>query len=447
MKYLSVCSGIEAASVAWEPLGWNPVGFSEIEPFPCALLAHRFPGVKNYGDLTQYPSWGIKPGDVDVLIGGTPCQSFSVAGLRGGLADARGNLALIFCQLARDIRPKWIIWENVPGVLSSNGGRDFGSILGALVELGYGVAYRICDAQHFGVPQRRRRVFIVGCLGDWRRASSVLFEQPRSEGNRASSRKAKQKTSTPTRGSTKRSRGFRMSAFGQYEDDDSASTLKQRDYKDATDLVTFTAPAIGNFKTDTIAGTLVRNCGSGSGETQNPAFVLQKTVGALCASDCKGANNTYVEEGKLTVWRAGDQANSETLVDLAGTLNTNQGQKGGILFQAQADVAGTLDANYGKGTGTRAGGREREIIAVVDPTLAATNAVFQPQMMQVRRLTPTECERLQGFPDGWTNIPFRNKPAADGPRYKALGNSMAVPVIHWLGKRIDLIERLEEQRG
>ena len=175
MKYFSVCSGIEAASCAWEPLGWEPVGFSEIEPFPSAVLAHRFPSVKNYGDMTKYKEWK-DVGQFDVLVGGTPCQSFSVAGLRKGLNDPRGNLMLTFGAIADHFKPTWIVWENVPGVLSSNGGRDFGSFLGMLGELGYGVAYRVLDAQYFGVAQRRRRVFVVGYLGDWRRAAKVLFE-------------------------------------------------------------------------------------------------------------------------------------------------------------------------------------------------------------------------------------------------------------------------------
>ena len=186
MRYLSVCSGIEAASVAWHPMGWPPVGFSEIEPFPAAVLAHRFPGVPNFGDMTKYKEWPIEPGSIDVLVGGTPCQSFSVAGLRKGLADPRGNLMLVFLGIAERLRPRWIVWENVPGVLSSGGGRDFGSFLGALGELGYGWAYRVLDAQwcrvdgyEKAVPQRRRRVFVVGCLGEHgqRRAASVLLER------------------------------------------------------------------------------------------------------------------------------------------------------------------------------------------------------------------------------------------------------------------------------
>lgn len=181
MRFLSVCSGIEAASVAWNPLGWKAVAFSEIEPFPSAVLAHHYPDTPNWGDMTKFQEWPDEP--IDLLCGGTPCQSFSVAGLRKGLDDPRGNLMLTFGAIAAKYRPKWLVWENVPGVLSSNGGRDFGTFLGMLGKLGYGFAYRIHNAEYFGVPQRRRRVFVVGCLGDWRSAAAVLFEQESFKGD------------------------------------------------------------------------------------------------------------------------------------------------------------------------------------------------------------------------------------------------------------------------
>jgi DNA (cytosine-5)-methyltransferase 1 len=191
MKYLSVCSGIEAATVAWHHLGWTPVAFSEIEPFPSAVLAHHYPDVPNWGDMTRFKEW--PDAAVDVLVGGTPCQSFSVAGLRKGLDDPRGNLALTFLAIAERYRPKWVVWENVPGVLSSSGGRDFGSFLGGLVELGHGFAYRVLDAQYFGLAQRRKRVFVVGCLGNANAAAAVLFERESLSGNPAPSREAGQR--------------------------------------------------------------------------------------------------------------------------------------------------------------------------------------------------------------------------------------------------------------
>lgn len=197
MRYLSVCSGIEAATQAWHPLGWQPVAFSEIERFPSAVLAHHYPHVPNWGDMTRYEGW--PDADVDVLCGGTPCQSFSIAGLRKGLADPRGNLMLTFGAIAGRYRPRWMVWENVPGVLSSNGGRDFGAFLGMLGELGYGFAYRILDAQHVrtrrfphAVPQRRRRVWVVAYLGDWRRAAAVLFDRESLSGHPPPRREAGQ---------------------------------------------------------------------------------------------------------------------------------------------------------------------------------------------------------------------------------------------------------------
>ena len=181
MRYGSLCSGIEAASVAWEPLGWQPAWFAEIEPFPSAVLKHHWPHIPNRGDMSKFKEWPNDP--IDLLVGGTPCQSFSVAGLRRGLADPRGNLMLTYLAIANQYRPEWLVWENVPGVLSSNRGRDFATFLNGLAELGYGFAYRILDAQYFGVPQRRRRIFVVGRAGSWQRAAAVLFERESLQGH------------------------------------------------------------------------------------------------------------------------------------------------------------------------------------------------------------------------------------------------------------------------
>jgi DNA (cytosine-5)-methyltransferase 1 len=190
MRYLSVCSGIEAATCAWHPLGWTPVAFSEIEKFPSAVLAHHYPGVPNWGDMTKFKEW--PDATIDLLVGGTPCQSFSVAGLRKGLADPRGNLALTYLAIADKFRPEWLVWENVPGVLSSGGGRDFGSFLGGLGELGYGWAYRVLDAQYFGLAQRRKRVFVVASLRGWQRAAAVLFDAASLRGDSAPRREARE---------------------------------------------------------------------------------------------------------------------------------------------------------------------------------------------------------------------------------------------------------------
>lgn len=194
---MTVCSGIGAPEVAAPFIDWR--WQSEIEKFPSAVLAERFPHAVNLGDMTKFKEW--PDANPDVLVGGTPCQSFSVAGLRKGMADPRGNLALTYLAIADRYRPTWLVWENVPGVLSSNGGRDFGSILGGMAELGYGFAYRVLDAQYIrveshprAVPQRRRRVILVGHLGDWRPAAAVLFERESLSGHPPPRRKAGQGT-------------------------------------------------------------------------------------------------------------------------------------------------------------------------------------------------------------------------------------------------------------
>ena len=363
MRYLSVCSGIEAATVAWHPLGWEPVGFSEIDKFPSAVLAHHYPDVPNYGDMTEHEQWPET--DVDVLVGGTPCQSFSVAGLRAGMADPRGNLALTYLAIADERRPRWLVWENVPGVLSSNDGRDFGAFLGALGQLGYGWAYRVLDAQYFGLAQRRRRVFVVGCLGDWRRAAAVLFDAESVSGNPAPRREAGQDTAPTfaarTRGGGGNSEGQRLTLSH-----DPACALTAREYK----------------------GSL-------------PEADLSTVVA------CFDETQTTSSENRST-------ANPDTAV-----VAIRENQRGEV---AESDQTNALSSGGGKPGQGYAAARVG---------------------MQVRRLTPTECERLQGFPDGYTRIAYRGKSAdkcPDGPRYKALGNSMAVPVMRWIGERIQLVE-------
>ena len=389
MNYISVCSGIEAATVAWHPLGWSPVAFSEIEAFPSAVLAHHYPDTRNVGDMTKFKEWDFGSKTVDLLVGGTPCQSFSVAGLRKGLEDPRGNLALVYCGILDWFRPQWFVWENVPGVLSSSGGRDFGSFLGALVELGYGFAYRVLDAQYFGVAQRRRRVFVVGYLGDWRPAAKVLFERESLRRDPAPSREAGKGfarvagTLTSNGGGLNRPAGnaneldfcipttFDRQSSGEYGTAPVASTMAARDHKGPSDLVSYGIP--GNW-----IGRAPEN----------------------------GGNAT------------------EPMHDIAPCL-TKADQHG--VAQPIA-----FPANL---SGTQCASAEN-----ISPAMGAKNPTAVANHMAVRRLTPIECERLQGFPDGYTNVPWRkSQEAPDGPRYKALGNSMAVPVMAWIGRRIQAV--------
>ena len=400
MKFLSVCSGIEAASVAWSPLGWKAVAFSEIEPFPCAVLAHHYPDTPNWGDMTKYKEWPDVP--IDLLCGGTPCQSFSVAGLRKGLDDPRGNLMLTFGAIAAKYRPQWLVWENVPGVLSSNGGRDFGSFLGLLGVLGYGFAYRVLDAQYFGVAQRRRRVFVVGCLGDWRSAAAVLFERHSLSGHPAPRRQTGKVAPTIP------SRSTAGGGLGTDFDLDGGT------------ICVATGQAGAEIGAD-MAPTL--NCNH---EAPYVAHSL-RGEGFDASEDGTGRGTPLVPVAFPANLSATQHASTENLSPSLGALNPTA-----VAFNMHksGNEASSLGISTDRTDCLRA--FEKSPFAV------------QPAgAMQVRRLTPEECEALQGFPRGYTNVPHRKKPAADGPRYKALGNSWAVPNVRWIGERIDAVQAIK----
>ena len=476
MKYLSVCSGVEAATVAWHEMGWSPVAFSEIEPFPSAVLAHHYPNVPNLGDMTKYKEWNLNE-SIDILVGGTPCQSFSVAGLRKGLEDPRGNLALTYIGILDKFKPKWCIWENVPGVLSSNGGRDFGSFLGALAELEYGFAYRVLDAQYFGVPQRRRRVFVVGCLGDAVSASKVLFERESMLGNPPKSR-SKREEITP----------FTSSSFGGYGEgvgtirasggdlgggsetlitsqspngDTTIGTLLARDYKgignqdleDGRGLV-LESKVYENHPNDSRVKDMGDTCttvtsrwGTGGGNVPFVQEAYRKSRRAQSVND----HETWVNDGianTINTFDVGDVRTTHAVVALAENTIGRQPQNGGNGNGFTEDgpmytlnATGVHGVSYGFEPGiAKREGEPNRFVEELAPTLRANMGDNQTAManhMAVRRLTPIECERLQGFPDDYTNIPWRKKEESpDGPRYKAMGNSMAVPVMKWIGQRI-----------
>ena len=435
VNYLSVCSGIEAATVAWHDMGWKPIGFSEIEKFPSQLLQHHYPHVTNYGDMTKYKEWNIND-TVGLLVGGTPCQSFSVAGLRKGLEDPRGNLMLTYLGIADHFKPKWLLWENVPGVLSSNGGEDFACLLKGMAELGYGFAYRVLDAQHFGVPQRRRRVFVVGCLGDWRSAAKVLFESESLCRDITPSRSEKQKvTGTLTRGFGDRGYDLDQIAGGGYKIESVAKTLTTKtrlDYETETFALTKAynitfCDANGTRKdrpngglyvnetetsnTLTVAriGTNIVSCLGG----QHPNAAICENI-APTLTNAMGSGGGHVPIINNTI--AVDTYNGTIQGDITATITTTDGGVASGLSVLQ-NLSGTLRAN--QGSGFRSNGTPVEGVVINN--------------MRVRRLTPMECERLQGFPDNYTNTPT----SSDTTRYKALGNSMAVPVMKWIGQRIN----------
>lgn len=435
MKYGSVCSGIEAATSAWHSLGWVPSFFSEIEVFPRRVLKHHYPDVPLHGDFTTIGADDY--GSIDLLVGGTPCQSFSVAGLRGGMDDERGNLALEYLKLAQRKRPRWLVWENVPGVLSSNGGRDFGAFLGGLVELGYGFAYRVLDAQYFGVAQRRRRVFVVGYLGDWRPAAAVLFERESLSGNPPPSREEGERVApTSARGTGERS-------------GDPIAFTRCDDGRDATENLTPTmrcgsnysahiaiacnevAPAVttgppfsrtGNERVEceAIVPMTARMRGFGDYECDG-------TASALKARDYKDATD-LVAYGFQSTANACDAASAGE--NVSPSLRSADPMAVAFAENQRADVYEMGVTNALAGNGGKPGQGYQAV----------------REGLSVRRLTPTECERLQGFPDGFTQVPYRNRPAdkcPDGPRYKALGNTMAVPVMRWIGQRIQHVEDIQ----
>ena len=406
-----MCSGVEAATVAWHPLGWEPQWFSEIEKFPSAVLSHHYPDVPNLGDMTKFKEW---PNDrsIDLLVGGTPCQSFSVAGLRKGLDDPRGNLMLTYLAIAAQYQPKWLVWENVPGVLSSNRGRDFGTFIGALAKLGYGFSWRCLDAQYFGVAQRRRRVFVVGYLGDWRRAAAVLFERESLSGHSAPRRETREEVA-----------GYTSTSFGAY--DKGVGTVRAA------------GGDLGGGSETLVAKCLTSRVGSAY-DAQSEQFVTeQKSVNTITASYGMGGVDHETKPlvyGKPVAFPAemsGTQAASTA--ELSPTLSV--GHTTAVAIQAQA-----LKEKQPKSQGF---GIDESGTSY---TLTAGDRHAMQYGHQVRRLTPIECERLQGFPDNYTRISWRNKSpddCPDGPRYKAMGNSMAVPVMRWIGDRINLVEGIQ----
>ena len=444
LTYGSVCSGIEAASVAWEPIGMKPIWFSEIEPFPSAVLAAHWPQIDNLGDMTKIAA-AVRAGDVpapDLLVGGTPCQAFSVAGLRGGLSDERGQLTLSYVELADSIdekreqngeQPAIIVWENVPGVLSSKD-NAFGCFLAGLAgeseelkptgekwtNVGYvsgpkrTVAWRILDAQYFGVAQRRRRVFVVASARTDICPAEILFEYDSLRGDITPCGETGQTVAALTKngvGATgaddNQAQAGHLIAFGG---GNTSGEIK----------VATTCTAHGarlDFDTDTFA---VHG-------TQDPdvnhelAHTLGRNHGqenACIAFSCKDYGADATENLSPTL-RAGNSSNS----------NQNSGQPPAIALAG--NTIGRAPQNGGNGTGYDESG--------VSYTLTKSDIHGVSVRNSVRRLTPVECERLQGFPDNHTLISWRGKDAADcpdGPRYRAIGNSMAVPVMRWIGERI-----------
>jgi DNA (cytosine-5)-methyltransferase 1 len=550
MRYGSVCSGIEAASVAWRPLGWDCAFVSELEKFPSAVLAERFPTVPNLGDFTKIEPCDYE-GGIDLLVGGTPCQAFSIAGLRKGLNDARGNLALEFARLAFRTAAKWVVWENVPGVLSSGKGGDFAAFLSLLVgweitppEGGkwrraglvtaapgcFSVGWRVLDAQYTrvqqfprAIPQRRKRVILVGSLGSWEDCAKVLFDGEMCGGDLPPRREARQGAAAGAEGGvghhagicwwdgsqkadtlTCRSIGQLMpdkhqlpcvvdTRFQEVFGGNVSPSLLATDYKEPKAVIEDVCPTLdasypGKMNNQDV-GKLVCY------ENHPQDGRIRETDGvspSIPAQAGTGGNNLPLVQRVFVMDSMGSNAMKSANpksgfreTDVAQTLDTtvpepSKNQGGMAIVDAVAiaeNIIGRRDDTGGNGVGAQSGvcytldtagvhgvcypidmtnldGRERHLpgkgydeedSAAYSLTKRRASGVCTPGV--IRRLVPVECERLMGFPDGWTLIPWRGKPAdecPDGPRYKALGNSMCTNVMAWIGERIDAVEKEKE---
>ena len=555
-RYVSIFSGVEAATLAWEPLGWEPVAFSEIEPFPCAVLAERWPDVPNLGDITKIDWKEEIDGAIDLVVGGSPCQSFSVAGKREGLKGASG-LMFEYIRCVQELRPRWFLWENVPGALTSEDGGAFGQLLREMDELGYSLAWRVLDAQFFRVAQRRRRLFLVGHLGA-ESPAEVLFEPDCLSGNPQSSRE-KRKELARRAGRSAACAGFKYSAAPR------ANTIGYAEEQANTLTADWHAPAVlplsgtgQHYMAMSQYGTEVAGCLTARGDsspcadrgqnivcmtgTQAHCHISDEIAGCLTAHMGKddapvvvdGTNiQTYVcetahsgsnglgvgmsdvfptldtssgpavwarENSVLSPFGFAQNVRNEVRIvsdgTISGALAANPGMKQttfvctGGTYPINEQVA-TRDKKLGRGTALGIGadgdpafalmanhphmvasGSGSDPIAMGDlnahmaicrnvcPTLKCggdgamfasetADKIMEANPMLVRRLTPLECERLQGFPDGHTLIGWKGKPAEecpDGPRYKAIGNSMAVPVMRWIGKRIAAADKNQASR-
>ena len=560
MKYISIFSGIEAATVAWQPFRWKPIAFSEIDPFPSAVLQHHYPNIPNLGDITKI-DWSPYVGAADIVVGGSPCQSFSIAGKREGLAGASG-LMYEYIRAVRELRPRWFVWENVPGALTSEQG-GYRQLLSEMDALGYGLAWRVLDAQFFGVAQRRERVFLVGSLGTMCSAE-VLFERESMSWDHQSSRQKRQALTEeaqgcvgtadhdsgcltpgetqsrrvyptsgvyPTLSTREKSGQNQESVFTQFGDDvagtltarydsspcvdrganvvvderdkiylcqtaqtgSNGKLVKQDDVMNTLDRTNSTAVAALDFNPtdarlryahDDVSQTLTARAGTGGNQVplvqvQPVAFLYNQgskarslglgeisptlktdhnPVVAFAQNQCddsRDAGTLVVRQGakqQTYICRADGQTNAMTSVNLAPTLTSHAKKDPSLIYPAEdstrEDEPVTLQIRGGKPGGGKGALIQHDMSATLSThnTQTLITGDHEERGLTVRRLTPRECERLQGFSDDYTDVPYRNKEhAPDGARYKALGNSMAVPVMRWIGERIQMVEEANKQ--
>lgn len=487
MRFVSCFSGIEAASVATKSMGWRPILFSEIDKFASAVLEHHYPDVPNLGDMTKI-NWKEHSNGVDIVCGGSPCQAFSVAGLRKSLEDPRGNLTLEFMRSIHQIKSRWIMWENVPGTFSATG-NPFGAFLAGLCgfdesieppkgkwansgwvvandEESYSVAWRVLDAQHFGVPQRRKRIFLVGHLGktEWWKPLEVLFERNSKIGDLEASGETWQETSRVIRESVAPLEDQGGSVMRFTENAKSVGTLR-RETHEREPVVFFAQNQLGEIRTGNVANTLSTNSNPSGRETPMVAIggtnantggngcnfseeispTLDRTNSQyVCHTFDRQSSGEYGEKPVASTVAARDYKSASDLVVFAPrspdgsprvfgntseTLNTAKVGQRTPCVAIQGNMIGRSDTADPQGSG---------FSEDLSFTLTKTDqhGVCVSDTI-VRRLTPKECARLQGFPDDYLDIMYKGKPAPDSLKYKALGNSWAVPCAKWIFERID----------
>lgn len=519
MRYLSLFSGIEAASCAWQPLGWELAGVCEIEKFPCSVLKHHYPDVPNLGDITQVGKAQLDAlGSIDLIVGGSPCQGFSVAGKQEGLKDVRSKLAIDYLRVINTVKSKWIVWENVPGVFSTGKGMDFKLFTAALTHFGYGICWRVLDAQWFGVAQRRRRVFLVGYLGDWRPAYKVLFESQSLPGYFETLERTKERLTASAKGSSgKTGRCYNMSHpcdVIRTCDDNKTPTLTARMRTGGNNIpLVFGEGSFYQYKEVAVGSTLKVAGGALGGGSENfvigmnhiaekaESVVIGKmpTLAAgqykdppIILDDQGGRIMNVSDDGKVGTLRA-ETHNHQPIVIESYRIGSyhSSGMKSDNPHSGiyETETANTLDASDPtpacqqdgiavvssaafkpeQGSATRGIGWKEEQSPTLtgnapavcvqgsmigrkeenDPqgsginidkcfTLNTTDRHAVATQARVRKLTPKECLRLQGFPDDWFD---GVEGYSDTAAYKAIGNSMAVPCMRWIGERIQEVEK------
>jgi DNA (cytosine-5)-methyltransferase 1 len=431
MRYLSLFSGIEAATVSWSCLGWECAAVSEIDPFCCALLKHYYPDVPNLGDVTKISRSRIEDlGPIDLVVFGSPCQDLSVAGKRAGIEGERSGLFFAAMHVVRWSGVRFALWENVPGAFSSNGGRDFAAVVREMVGVepdvpdgrwsNSGVAlgpdglleWCVLDAQFFGVPQRRRRIFALRDSGNWADRPPILLEPESLRGNPPARRKAREKAAgTIGGGAGERGRCNDLDRSGAFV----SMSLNAKGGSGRMDgeSETFVASGCVYWNESESAETLGTQ---GRALYESTAIVGPLVPTAFSAKDY-GADAGPLAPTLRAMPHDRSHANAGGQVAVCFESRVARNGRGG-----PSEIVPPLKAQSG-GTGRGDGA----------PLLAANG-------LAVRRLTPRECERLMGLPDDYTLIPHRGKLAADGPRYRVIGNSMAAPVMRWIGRRIQMVD-------